>query len=196
MLLDHVHDGLRPMLAQECGDQLVKVNFTPHLLRTYPDPTQAKEAVECEKINVIVTTQLPVVLTLRAPSLIMCVIPTTPVRFLIPYRFDEFPCHLTQALCREATTDHLVRMVERGRLPDTKFSQPTPSDAVGQEWLENVTRLDGAIPPPSICIHFSTESPSLSPIHRRLQDTTTAAWLSPSNALTVIYLILDRKSVV
>ena len=190
MLSDHVHDGLRPMHAQECGDRLVKVNFIPCLLQTHPNPAQAKEAVECGKINVIITTQLPVVLTLRAPSLIMYVIPTTPVRTLNLYRFDEIPCHLTKALCREATTDHLVRMVERGRLPDTKFLQPTPSDAAGQEWLEKVTRLGGAIPPPSIYIRPSTESPSLSLI----QDATTAAWLSPSDALTAIYLILQERS--
>lgn len=139
----------------------------------------------------IITTQLPVVLTLRVPSLIMYVIPTTPVPTLNLCRFDELSCHLTQALCRAATTDHLVRMVERGRLPDTKFLQPTPSDAAGQEWVENVTRLDGAIPPPSIYIRYSTESP---PPSLRLQDTTTTARLSPSDGLTAIYLILQERS--
>lgn len=120
--------------------------------------------------------------------------PTIIIRILSFCRFDELPCHLTQALCRGATTDHLVRMVERGRLQDTKLLQPTPSDAAGREWIESVTRLDGAIPPPSIYIHPSTESPLLSLTHRRLRDTTTGAWLSPPGALAVVYLILQERS--
>jgi endoribonuclease Dicer len=192
MLVERAHDDVRPMLVQDYGDQLVRVKFILYLLRAHPDFVQTKEAVEQGKFNVIVTTQLPIVLTLRAPAFIMYVIPTTVVRILNLYRFDELPCHLTQALCREATTDHLVRMVERGRLHDTKFLQPTP-DAAGQEWIESVTRLDGAIPPSSIYIRPSTESPSPS-THRRLRDTTTANRLSPSDALIVIHLILQERS--
>ena len=191
--MDRVHDGVRPILVQDYGDQLARVKFILHLLRVHPDFIQAKEVVEHGKFNVIVTTQLPVVLTLRAPGFIVYVVPTVVVRILSLYRFDELPCHLTQALCREAATDHLVRMVERGRLQDTKFLQPTP-DAAGQEWIENTTRLDGAIPPPSIYIHSSAESPSPPLTHRRLRDTTTAAWLSPSNALTVLHLVLQERS--
>jgi len=192
MLMDRVHDGVRPTLVQDYGDQLVRVKSISYLLRAYPDFIQAEEAVEYGKFNVIVTTQLPVVLTLRAPAFIMYVIPIVVVRILNLYRFDELPCHLTQALCREATTNHLVQMVERGRLQDTKFPQPTP-DAAGQEWIENLTRLDDAIPPPSIYIRPSTESP-LPLTHRRLRDTTTAARLSPSDALITIYLILQERS--
>jgi hypothetical protein len=55
----YVHDGVRPMLAQDYGVQLVKVQFSPILLRAHPNLTQAKEAVEHGKFNVIVTTQLP-----------------------------------------------------------------------------------------------------------------------------------------
>ena len=191
--MDRVHDGVRPMLIQDYGDQLVKVNFIPYLPRAHSEFIQAEEAVERGKFNVIVTTQLPIVLTLRAPTLVMYVIPTVVFRILSLYRFDELPCHLTQALCREATTDHLVRMVERGRLQDTKFIQPTP-DAVGQEWIKTITRLDGAIPPPSIYIHPCTESPSPPSTHRRLQDTTTAAWLTPSDALIAIHIVLQERS--
>ena len=143
----------------------------------------------------IVTTQLPIVLALRPPALIMYVRPTLVIHILSVYRFDELPCHLTQTLCHGATTNHLVRMVERGRLQDTKFLHPTPSDIPAQEWIENATKLDGAIPPPSIYIHPSTESPTLSlSMRRELRDTTTAARLSPSEALTVIYLVLQERS--
>ena len=192
--MDRVHDGVRPMLAQDYGDQLTKANFVLDLLQAYSDLTQAKEAVEHGKSNVLVTTQLPVVLTLRAPVLIMYVGPIFIVHILSPCRFDELPCHLTQVLCRGATTDHLVRMVERGRLQDTKFSHPTPSDAAAREWMTKVIKLGGAIPPPSIYIHPSTESPPPLSTDRRLRDTTTAAWLSPSDALTVIHLILQERS--
>lgn len=162
MLMDHAHNGVIPLLAQHHGAELVK----------------AKEAVEHGKFNVIVTTQLPVVLTLRAPVLIM---------------FDELPCHLTQVLCRGATTNHLVRMVELGRLQATKFSYPLPSDAASQQWIVNVTRLDGIIPPPQINIRPSTESPSPS-THPRIQDATTAAWLPPSDALIIMHLVLQERS--
>ena len=191
--MDRVHDRVRPMLVQDYGDQLVKVKFIPYLLRAHPDFIQAKETVERGKFNVIVTTQLPIVLTLRTPTLIMYVIPTVVFHILSLYRFDELPCHLTQALCREATTDHLVLMVERGRLQDTKFLQPTP-DAAGQEWIKTVTRLDGAIPPPSIYINPSTQSPFPLSTHRGFQDTTTAAWLSPSDALITIHIVLQERS--
>jgi endoribonuclease Dicer len=169
MLMDHAHDGVKPVLAQDHG-------------------------VEHEQCNVIVTTQITVVLTLQAPTLIMYVEPTFDVHILSLCRFDEFPCHLTQALCRGATTNHLVRMVERGRLQDTKFSHPTPSDAATQEWIENATRLDGVVPPPSVYICPSAGSSTLLPTHRKLQDTTTGAWLSPLDAIAVIYLILQERS--
>ena len=114
------------------------------------------------------------------------------VHILSFYRFDEFSCHLTQALCHEATTNHLVRMVERGRLQDTKFSHLAPSGKEAQEWIANASRLDEVIPPPSVYIHPPTELPSRP--HRSLRDTTTAAWLSPPDALTAIYLILQERS--
>ena len=123
----------------------------------------------------------------------MYAMPTSIVHVLTPCRFDELPCHLTQALCREATTDHLIRMVERGRLRDTKFLRPTPSDVTAQEWTKNIATLYGAIPPPSIYIHPSTESPVPPPTYRRLRDITTAAWLSPSDALTVVHLVLQER---
>ena len=192
--MDHVHHGVRPVLSQDYKNQLMKVIFTLHLRQAYPDLTQAKEAVEHGKFNVIVTTQLPIVLTLQIPTLIMYVMPAFITRILSLCRFDEFSCHLTQALCREATTNHLVRMVERGRLHDMKFPQSTPSDATAQQWIEDATRLDGTIPPPSIYIHPSTESPASPFINQRLRDTTTAAWLSPSNALIVALLILQERS--
>lgn len=137
------------------------------------------------------TTQLPVVLTLRAQVLIMYVEIMSTGRILNLCRFDELPCHLTQALCREAATDHLVRMVERGRLQATKFLHPTPSDTAFQEWIAKVVNLDGAIPPPSTYIHLSTESPLL---YQKLRDTTTAAWTSPADALIAIHLILQERS--
>ena len=155
-----------------------------------------KEAVEYGRFNVIVTTQLPIVLTLRAPVLIMCVRPALTGHILSSCRFDELPCHLTQVLCREATANHLVRMVERGRLQATKFSHPIPSDTASQEWIADVARLDGAIPPPSIYIHHSTESPPPVTTHRIVRDVTTAARLSPSDALIAIHLILQERSMV
>ena len=124
----------------------------------------------------------------------MYVGPTFIVHILNPCRFDELPCHLTQALCRGATTDHLVRMVERGRLQDTKFPHQTPSDAAAREWIAKVSKLRGAIPPPSIYIHPSTESPLPPFTDQKLRDTTTFAWLSPSDALMVIHLILQERS--
>jgi len=117
----------------------------------------------------------------------MCVRPPSTVHILRPCRFDELPCHLTQALCRGATTNHLVRMVERGRLQDTKFTPNPRSNPAVQGWIESAMRHGGAIPPPSIHIHPPTES-------QGLRDTTTAAWLPPSDALTVIYLILQERS--
>ena len=192
--MDHVHDGMGQMLAQDYGVQLVKAQFSHWLLWTYTDLPQAKEAVEHGKFNVIVTTQLSIVLALHAPVLIMYVGSALVIHILSLYRFDELPCHLTQALCHGATTNHLVRMVERGRLQDTKILHPTPSDTTAQEWIENATRLDGVIPPPSIHIHPSTESPTLSSIYQKFRDTTTAVWLSLSEALTTIYLILQERS--
>lgn len=109
-------------------------------------------------------------------------------------RFDELPCHMAQALCREATTNHLIRMVEQGRLQATKFSPSTPSDTAFQEWTINVVNLLGVIPPPSTYIHLCTESPSLTSTLRKLQDTTTAAWLSPAHALMAIHLLLQERS--
>jgi len=194
MLTGHVHDGLRPTLIQDYRVQLVQVQFCQRPLQTNSDFMWVKEAVEHGNFNVIVTTQLPVVLTLRAPALISYVGPTSLVHILNLIRFDELPCHLTQALCREATTNHLVQMVERGRLQDTRFLHPIPSDAAAQEWIENVTRLDGAIPPTSIYIRSSTESPTLHLTHQKLRDSTTGAWLSPPHALTAIHLILQERS--
>ena len=141
----------------------------------------------------IVTTLLPIVLALRAPVLVMYVIPVFVVHALSLCRFDELPYHLTQSLCRGATANHLVRMVEQGRLQDTKFSHPTPSNTAAQEWIENVTRLDGGILSPSTDIHHSTEPPTQF-THRGLRDTTTATWLSPPDALTAIHLILQERS--
>ena len=80
MLMDHAHDDLRPMLAQDYGFQPVKVQFSLCLLHVDPDLTEAQEAVEHGKFNVIITTQLPIVLSLRAPTLIMCVRPIFIVR--------------------------------------------------------------------------------------------------------------------
>ena len=152
-----------------------------------------EETVERGKFNVFVTTQLPIVLILRGSALIMCVNPAFTDRILSLNRFDELPCHMTQALCREATTDHLIRMVEQGRLQATRFSPPTPSDTTSLEWTAKVASLDGVIPPPPIYIHPSTESPS-SFTHRKLQDPTTSAWLSPADALVVIHLLFKERS--
>lgn len=158
------------------------------------EPTQTEEAVGGGNFNVIVTTQLPIVLTLRGPTLIMYVRLAFTDRILSLCRFDELPCHMTQALCREATTNHLIRMVEQGRLQATKFSPPTPPDMTFQEWAANVASLDGAIPPPSMYIHPSTESPPPPFTHQKLRDTTTAACLSPADALITIYLLLQERS--
>lgn len=109
-------------------------------------------------------------------------------------RFDELPCHMTQALCRETTTNHLIRMVEQGRLQATKLSPPTPSDVTFKEWVANIASLNGSIPPPSVHIHHSTESPPLPFAHWKLRDPITAAWLSPADSLIVIHLLLQERS--
>ena len=116
------------------------------------------------------------------------------VHVLSLYRFDEFPCHLTQALCHGATTNHLVRMVERGRLRDTKFAHRTPSDSTTKEWIEYAARFDGVIPPLSSHAHSSTGPPTPQLAHQKLRDTTTGAWLSPPDALTAIHLIFQERS--
>ena len=83
--------------------------------------------------NAIVATRLPIILALCAPVLIMYVRPTLAIRILSLYRLDELPCHLAQALCHGATTNHLVRMVERGRLQYRKCLHPITSDTAAQE---------------------------------------------------------------
>ena len=194
MLTDLIRDGVRPMLAQDYEIQLMKAQYSLPLLRVYPDLTQAKEAAERGNFNVIVTTKLPIVITLRTPDLIMYVRPMFAVRILSLCRFDEHPCHLTQTLCHGATTDHLVRMVERGRLQDTKFSYGTPSDPTAQEWIEGTMRLDGDIPPPPTHIQPSAESPNPELTHQKLRDATTGAWISPPDALSAIHLIFQERS--
>jgi len=158
------------------------------------DLTQAREVVERGKFNAIVTTELPIVLTLRAPDLIMYVGLMFVVRILSLCRFDELPCHLTQTLCHGATTNHLVRMVERGRLQDTKFLHKALHDPTAQGWIEDAMRLDGMTPPPSIHINPSTEFPTQEPTHQKLRDATTGAWISPPDALTAIHLIFQGQS--
>jgi len=78
--------------------------------------------------------------------------------------------------------------VERGRLKDTKLSLQAPSNPAAEEWIENAMKLDGVILPPSIHTHPSTST------HQKLRDTTTGAWLSPSDALTAIHHILQERS--
>ena len=125
----------------------------------------------------------------------MYVRPVFTDRILTLHRFDELPCHMTQALCREATTNHLIQMVEQGRLQATKFSPLVPSDDMAfLEWTANVAKLGGVIPPSSVYIRPSTESPRLSFTRPQLRDTTTAAWLSPADALVVIHLLLQERS--
>lgn len=85
-------------------------------------------------------------------------------------------------------------MVEQGRLQATKFSPLAPPDMAFKEWTTNIAKLDGVIPPPSIYIRPSTESPPFSFTHRKLRDPTTTAWLSPADALMVIHLLLQERS--
>ena len=118
----------------------------------------------------------------------MYVRPTIAVRNLNLCRFDELPYHPTQALCHGATTNHLVRMVERGRLQDTKLPAIAPSNPTIQEWIEAALKLDRVIPPPPTYTHPSTLT------HQKLRDTTTGAWLSPPDALTVIHVFLQERS--
>jgi hypothetical protein len=95
----------------------------------------------------------------------MYVRPMFVVHILTLCRFDEFPCHLTQALCHGATTNHLVRMVERGRLRDTKFSRPTPSDVTAQEWIEHAMRTRRSHPTPSTHVSILPPNPLLRRSH-------------------------------
>ena len=64
---------------------------------------------------------------------------------------------------------------------------------MSQEWIRNVPKLDGAIPPPPVYIRPSTESP-LPFAEGKLRDSTTAAELTPSDALIVLHLVLQERS--